>query len=321
MTWFKKGSLFLAIFIALVLVLSPLFQYDGKAMRKHGASQNRVMQELLSEDKDTVDMVVLGDSESYTSMSPMEIWKECGITSYTCGQPVQMASETYNTLEKVFENQKPKVVMLETGLLYRNKKSMKIAGRKIKDRVTYYLPLFDNHDSWKSLVDKGSGKKLYYKGFRVTGKVAPYTGGKYMHKTGKAKHMNDFAKSYLDKIQKLCRDNGAKLVLYSAPSPKVYNYSKHNGIKKYAEKKGIPYVDLNLKLKTLGINWKTDTYDRGNHMNISGAGKVSAYMGRYIQKKYDIADKRGDDKYREWDEILQEYKEETEPMVKEIRNN
>ena len=44
----------------------------------------------------------------------------------------------------------------------------------------------------------------------------------------------------------------------------------------------------------IGIDYSTDTYDAGLHMNLSGAEKLSTYLGQVLQTQYDITDRRGD---------------------------
>ena len=47
------------------------------------------------EPKNTIAVLVAGDSLTYSSVSTLGLWNQYGITSYVCGQPGQMLSETY----------------------------------------------------------------------------------------------------------------------------------------------------------------------------------------------------------------------------------
>ena len=79
---------------------------------------------------------------------------------------------------------------------------------------------------------------------------------------------------------------------------------------------GLHYIDLNLKAKELGIDWKKDSYDRGDHLNLFGAQKVTAYLGKYIDEKYDMTDHRGDSVYQDWDRLAEKYLAELKKRIK-----
>ncbi len=75
---------------------------------------------------------------------------------------------------------------------------------------------------------------------------------------------------------------------------------RHNTIRDTAESLGLPYIDGNLL--DLGIDWDTDTYDRGDHLNYSGAAKVTAWLGDYLRREVPgLTDRRGDPDHSAWD--------------------
>ena len=49
-------------------------------------------------------------------------------------------------------------------------------------------------------------------------------------------------------------------------------------------------------------------------MNLTGATKVAAFMGKYLSSKEDLTDYRGDPAYQDWDEEIVEY----DRLVKEM---
>ena len=65
---------------------------------------------FLGEPEDTIDVVVLGDSESYSAVSPLAIWKNTGYTTYVCGTAGQPLPLSYSILEEVFRHQSPKIL-------------------------------------------------------------------------------------------------------------------------------------------------------------------------------------------------------------------
>ena len=63
----------------------------------------------------------------------------------------------------------------------------------------------------------------------------------------------------------------------------------------------------------IGIDYTTDTYDAGLHMNLSGAEKCATYLGRILSEELEVPDKRTDEKYqRIWERNIEEYEAEKE---------
>ena len=48
--------------------------------------------------------------------------------------------------------------------------------------------------------------------------------------------------------------------------------------------------------------------DEGTHLNYWGAEKVSLFLGKYLQEKYNLKDKRKDPEYQSWNENYIKYK-------------
>ncbi len=101
--------------------------------------------------------------------------------------------------------------------------------------------------------------------------------------------------SYLDKMRALCEENGIRLILIKAPSlaPQWYE-SDNEQVAAYAEKYKLPYINFYELLEETGIDFETDTYDGGLHMNLNGADKLSEYLGGVLQGQYGIPDRRND---------------------------
>lgn len=66
------------------------------------------------------------------------------------------------------------------------------------------------------------------------------------------------------------------------------------------------FVNMNEYYEEIGIDFETDYYDYGGHVNILGAEKCTDYLGKLL-KRYQIEDKRGVEKYDSWDQAYQHY--------------
>lgn len=316
----KKNAVFLLVLIGVLLALSQtavrIVKEDGDLLLEG----NKSIAGIQGEPEDSIDVLVLGDSESYTTVSPMDLWKEHGFTSYVCGKPGQRIEESYYTLKTAFKTQKPKLVLMETNVIYRYKGKKGSLQTLLREARSFYFPIFRFHDFWKPLLTGNKYQQKWYKGFGIRDGVKPYVGGSYMDRTKEKKKIEEWNLFYMDQIIRMCEKNGAQLVLYSGPSPVNYNYRKHNGLAEFAEQRGLEYIDLNMKLLDLGIDWKTDTSDKGDHLNISGAKKVTRYMGDYLMRNYRLEDRRGNQSYKRWNEEADRYEKETQKSLKKIRN-
>lgn len=307
----KRVILFLLVFAVLLWACSAGIQIIVRNVSGSVSGRSRVFASVSAEKKNTIDVLVAGDSESYTSVSPMDLWDRAGIAAYDCGQPGQRIQETYYILKTAFRTQSPKLVLFETNTMFRDPGFLKNVQLSLTEPLAYHFPVIKYHNAWKALFDGPGGLKKSYKGFEIRDKVVSYEGDEeYMKETKDKAQIPEVVRVYMEKIKRLCEKNGADLLLVSAPSPKNYNYKKHNSLEEYARENNLPYVDLNMKFRDIGIDWKQDSYDRGDHLNISGARKVTAYIGQYLADNYDLPDRRNDDGWREWNNLAREYLEE-----------
>lgn len=304
---------FAAFGLGLLIILYGLsFLFVPKNNTKDAGMEEIIANGIQGEPPHSIDVVVVGDSESYTSISPLLIWKDTGYTSYVCGSSKQYLSYSKTLLERAFENQSPKLVILETLCIYRNIPAKTI----VMDEVSRYLPILRYHDRWKNITQRDlavSEESTYttpYKGNRHSTKVNGADSSNYMTQTTNTASIPMVNRILVEQIQQLCEANGAKLLLLSTPSTVNWNYQRHNGIQALAEDLGIEYIDLNTMPQEVPIDWSTDTYDRGDHLNYSGCEKVSQFISKYLAGTQMFSDRRGDSQYASWNTLLQDYEAE-----------
>lgn len=305
----KRLILFFLILAILLAGCSAWIHAEAVKLADFIPGRSRPFASIAAERKEGIDVIVLGDSESYTSVSPMQLWKEQGLSSYVCGQPGQKIQETFFMLKTALQSQSPKVVLMETNLMFRDPGPVKNIQSSFAETARYHFPLLRFHNLWKLMFDGKKPGEAVYKGFSIRSSVDPFDSGDYMKETEEVQEMPQAVTFYMEEIMELCRRSGAKLLLVSAPSPKNYSYRKHNAIENYAKEKGLTYVDLNLKIKELGITWQKDSYDKGDHLNLYGAQKVTRWLGTYLKQNYELPDHRNDPAYEDWNELSKKYEE------------
>lgn len=305
---FFKGVLFLGI----LFVITELYLYftspNKENYRKFGVYKV-ARYELMDEKIDTIDVIFLGDSLIYSSISPMVIWNDYGYTSFDCSGPAQTMKNSYEYLKVAIESQHPKIVLMEADVLFRNQNKK---NYKIKDLKAFsnYIPLSKFHNNWKKIFSLESNKTKWInvdKGYKyITKEIGMKKDNYNMKVTKRLKAIPKGSLEYLEKIKKICDDNNIKLVLIGEPSKLSWNYSKVLTIRKISNDYNLEFIDMNVNNPTK-INWFKETKDKGKHLNYMGAKKVSNYLGNYLKETNLLEDHRNDEKYNDWHIAYQKY--------------
>ncbi len=312
-----KNTVFFLLLFALIVGASGQITYASMQNDDLLQSRNKSLIQIQKEPKNSIDVIVVGDSLSYSAISPMQLWETYGISSYVCGQYGQKIQETYTMLETAFAHQKPSLVIMETNPMFRVRGRTEEVKSTLEEQANRYFPVFRYHNIWKSYLFGPQYCEQDYKGFIVRSEVQPYAGGDtYMQPTEEVAPINDLILAYMQKIKTLCEENGAQLILVSVPSPYNYNYKRHNAIATYAAQQDLTYVDMNLATEEIGIDWETDCRDNGDHLNLNGAQKVSAYLGNYLHIYGGLKDHRGEDAYKSWEQEAKAYDRMLEQQAK-----
>jgi hypothetical protein len=79
----------------------------------------------------------------------------------------------------------------------------------------------------------------------------------------------------------------------------------------YAAEHSLAFYNFLDYVEEMGIDYKTDTYDAGLHMNLSGATKLSAFFAGILAEQHGLEDHRGDPEIADiYNEKLRLYDEE-----------
>lgn len=291
----------LALLIGLMsLLLRPKGNRAADGMLEAGAMG------ILAEPENTLDVVFLGDSIAYCCFDPVQLWKESGIASYVCAGVDQRLYQADEYLDIALSRQQPRLVILETNILYRDHGAL--------EGLTYqaerYIPALRYHDRWKHLTLRDLNPAVRYtsivkeKGFYPKYEIDPADTSHYAIPTEEQTPVPSQNQRLLAKMVKKCAASGAELILVSAPTTCNWDYTRHNALDRLAQDLGLSYYDLNLMPEEVPIDWALDTLDQGDHLNITGAQKVTAWVGEYLLSRALFTDHRGSENDSHWDELI-----------------
>ena len=306
-----KATAFVLVFILILGVLGVAF--TPKRSDPGSGITNSNARGFYGEPKNSIDVLILGDSNAYSACSPMYIWNKYGIPTYVAAEGFQNVTGASNLLDEVLTCQKPKLVVFDVNMLWTGKTTLKKVENNLKNVAYKYLPLAQYHNRWKTMdvKDMFGAKEYTYRsasrGQYLSMDVRPFTGQSKMTPTDDEEAIPEVSKVLLEKLIAKCNDNGIKIMFMETPTAKSWNYARHNAMVKYAKEKKINFVDMNTLDGEYAVDWNTDTRDGGRHLNCEGAEKVSAYLGKYISEKYSFKDKRKSEKYADWNNDYMNY--------------
>lgn len=261
---------------------------------------------FLAEPENTIDVLFLGDSELYSCVVPMQIWADQGITVFTCSSNDQILFQTESYLQRVMKQQSPRLVFLETNTIYRAYSNTDIIPHFFEE----LFPLIRYHDRWKRLNARDFTDPIRFtavsadKGYMYMDDIEPADASNYMTLSEDIAPISSKNVRHVRNIRDYCRERGAELILFSSPSTANWDYERHNGIAQLAQELEIEYIDMNLLTEEIPIDWQLDTRDKGDHMNHTGATKVTAYLSEYLAQTGLFENKRGQEAYASWDGLL-----------------
>ena len=342
----------LKIATALLVMVMVLFTLQRIMMPKYvsEAQDGRLVAEYYDSAQNH-DVVFVGDCEVYENISPVKLWQDYGISSYVRGSPQQLIWHSYYLMEDTLRYETPKAFVFNVlsmkygepqneaynrlaldGMEWSESKvnSINASMTEEEDFLSYVFPLLRFHSRWSEL--KAEDFEYAFK------KVPQLSINGYLMRVDvdgidelrKGQELGDYTIAdvcweYLDKMRSLCEEKGVELILMKAPTntPKVYWYDQWDAqVKAYAEKHGLRYYNFLENIDEIGLDYNTDTYDRGFHLNLSGAEKLSTYFGKILVEELELTSHHGDAEYEQiWTKLTQQYDQIREIQEKLLKEN
>lgn len=319
------------VIATLLIIVSVLYLLQRLLMPKYVSDvvEGAFVAEFYEEENKDYDVVFVGDCEVYENFSPITLWQEYGINSYIRGSAEQYIFQSYYMLEDTLRYTTPDVVIFNVQSIHFNEAQSEAYNRMTLEGMEwstskvdainasmkedeqfldYVFPILRYHSRWSELSSDDfkymfTRKKVSHNGYYMRVDVKP------VETIPAARPLADYsfgdnAWKYMNMMTELCQEKGIELVLIKAPSLYPHWYDEWDSqIKDYAKEHDLTYINFLELTDEIGIDYSTDTYDAGLHMNLSGAEKLSRYLGKVLSEEMNVPDRRGEE---EWDAIWEE---------------
>lgn len=288
-------------------------------------------QMFYKQEENSIDVLCLGSSHTYSNINPAVLWDEHGMASYNLAGSNQPLWNTYYYFREALKYQQPELVVLDVyravenqdyqddarvamntfGLRY-SENYMEALEVSIEDEESYldYLlryPVY--HSRYQELKKRdflpynGDYNAENYKGLNLNCiSTTYYEGFPDVTDVKDVGIMTEKTEEYLRKIIELAKEEEIPLLLVSAPYMGVTQEDKmvYNCVELVAEEYDVAFVDFNEYFNEIGFDPATD-FAESSHLNYYGNEKYTRFLGDYISKHYEVTDRRGDENYASWE--------------------
>ena len=318
----------LAGILLLRLLLAPFFSALYEEDTSGGGFHT-----FYREKKDSIDVMVFGSSHAACSFNNDILWKESGIASFTLSCGGQNLPETVWYIREALKTQSPKVILIETlnadsipfseesghyemdmGELYRSDLSVRWGPsyiRMIAEQAQRYgmdealkwemmLKFPVTHSNYDSLTKEDyEWKESYVRGYRGDDSTGTC---ELPEQTEERAALSPLCLESLEKIIGSCEEKGVTPVFFCAPYHEEKDaFATQNALGDYVRERGYEFVDFNREYEKYGFDFETDFRDDGNHLNDSGAEKLTRALLSLLEERFDLPDRRGSADYIAWD--------------------
>ena len=305
----RVGCFLLAIMVS-CLVLQQFFlrNMDHNSLRVEGFYQ---------EERNSLDVVLIGASDMYTSFMPGRAYEQCGFTSYLLASESITAEGVKTAVKEIVRTQHPGLIVIEANaFLYGNADNesneahihkffdnlplstnkLEYIQRKVPadQQMEYIFPLIKYHGLWTEYPDRffmmASNLSLdvrgfnVLKGFRTTAQIIKTDKKCYndmiSDEHGELDLDPDLQKELMELLS-YCEEKELNVIFVRAPhyvTDETYNRVKRsNKMASIVREQGFSYYTFENDAVQIGIDENRDFYNE-DHMNVYGALKFTDYL-------------------------------------------
>ena len=307
----KRIFEFILVAIAIVSCLAGLSFLLRPVGIDNGIAAIEVFHELPEK---SVDIMIFGSSHPWSAINARQLSEECNVDAYNYSCMWQSINTTDLFVNDAFLTQNPKLVIVDVGrvnyildsdelngeLYYtRGLENTTAKKRYLKDcfgsnkesYFNYNFPIAQFHNNWSDIseqsftaIDQRKEMIAENMGSLSIDTVVPV---ELLNEDDFwQEELSDEMRRYLDDIVAVCNEHGAQVLFVTIPFYSV-EYFYGDAMKEYALENGCDLIDFYRLVDEMGIDGNTDFYDT-EHLNSSGAKKLTGYLSEYISSNYEF---------------------------------
>lgn len=281
-----------------------------------------IIKNFYKEEKNTIDVIVIGSSEVIAGYFPGLAYKDKKITSYPIAVDASSISLWKYQIEEVLKTQTPKIFLIEiSGALYDNDEKIfddaalrrysdntplscnkinMLSNMKLKDSLlSYYFPGIKYHSDLKNSQNAFT-EKCYFDSIeasKLKGVITCTSVDKtpiISYDSSAKSRLNITSENYLNDFFDYCKQKGIeKSVVFIRFPHKITSKNdaeliyKKNTVKHLVTTNGFDFIDMANDAKKYNLDYQKDFYNI-NHLNVYGAEKATSYLIDFLCSKYNI---------------------------------
>ena len=305
--------------IAFLLIVALVYGALTRLLTINNATEQQYIRSFYLEPKNSLDVMILGASETFTDYCAPLAWQHAGFTSYPLAVSAAQGTMYPSMLREAAKRQSPTVYVVEVnGFLYtedERKELGKAATREWLDtlplsrnkvqainecvqgkRLSYYVPLLKYHDNWRKrdLIRNSLSLQQQARdaGYSYT---KPFLSiSMFLTETDeipvRQQSLDDFNEQSLRTFCETARAQGIKNVLFARFPHRtvIENYDAvFAELEAVVHEYGYDFVNFDTQMDAIGLDPLND-FANAEHLNIFGAEKFTPYLADYLAQHYDL---------------------------------
>ena len=307
--FFYKTLAFLAL---LGLILYPVQRVMARKSLSGAWDMTNKVGGFYNEEPDQFEVMFFGPSHAYAAFSPLVIWEETGVKSYVFATQQQPIWATYTYIKEALKTQSPSLIVVECRMAFGDKDYYMegddkgvtfsymddiplswnkaelawLSAPDLEGRLSALFNFMMYHDRWSKLsrsdlTFRRDRLRDPYKGFVMLPPQQapqPRPASETVVRTAPLLEKNQY---WLEKIIRLCREEGIELWLVKSPSNlELEEKAMLNTVEATAARYGVPFHDFNQDYGAIGLD-ETMFFD-AHHLDALGASRFTRWFAAVL---------------------------------------